>query len=395
MIVSVEVLLVIFCCSNVQNRKTGESGSEFNGNRQSSAKKVKLYVTKNDAPKNQMELTIPIETWLFLGRYHKEKITMALNGVEVITNWSESGKVLLISENLSNLNRKNLEALPDELEIRSALACFSDQCSQEQIAILIGWLRWNSNILIMKREKSDDGEGTHCVVGNSHDVSETIEKLKKANRALDKERKPADFLSDSTVAGQKFSPLWLRILETKLTSIPLIIAEPHLLYFHKMISSNNSFAIMCHEGDLLKQDVDMIICSSSTKPQFTKGLARKIKDALMFDIEAEMQKAYIKPTDSNVVETCKLKCKHVMFVAMPYMKDCKTEQEGQQTLTTTIINCLSKADDFKASTIAMPAIGSGWQYNFINILILLVLIIIIVNYYCMTEIYRTAIYFTN
>ena len=362
-----------FCCSDIQSMKiNGESGFELSGNLQSSTEKVKLSTIKTGIPKIQLELAMPFEIWIFLEKYYEKNLKMALNGIEPTIKRSETEKVLLICENLSNLERSNLETLPEKHDIRLAYACISDQWSQDKLAILTGWLSWNSKILVMKHKESDDGKGNHCIIGKSHDVLQAIAKLKSANFALEKNRNIADLLRNSTTDRKNVIDLRLKILETRLTTVPLIIAEPHLLYFHKMSCSNNSLVIICLEDNLLKQEVDMIICSSSTTPQFSKGLARKIKDALMYDIEADMQNVCIKSTENIVVEAHKLKCKRVMFVAMPYMKECKSDQDGQRKLTMTIINCLNRADELKASSIAMPAIGTGQQQKSIKTLVLLI-----------------------
>ena len=337
---------------------TGEGDRKLNGNLQSSAENFTLTMTKG-SPKSQLELSMPKEMWAFLNEYYSENIQNALKGKVVITKQSDPEKVLLESDDLSNLESRNLEALPSKLGICLDYACFSDQWSHEQIAIFNSWLKWKNKIEVIKREKNDDGKGNYCIIGKSRDVSHAIKDLKSANYALEKKRIPADSLQDFTTAGKYVPSLSLKIISRTSTSVPLIISEPQVLYFHKMSPSNKSLAIICHEGDLLKQKVDIIICPSSVTPQFTKGMARKIKDALMYNIEAKMLKTSIPPTESVVEEACKLKCDRVMFVSMPHMKECKSEQEGQQKLTTTIINCLNRADELKASSIAMPALGSG------------------------------------
>lgn len=115
------------------------------------------------------------------------------------------------------------------------------------------------------------------------------------------------------------------------------------------------------KGDLTTEQADVIICAASRNLDLSKGrMSKSMLEAAGQEIQNECKSKYpdgIGHDEIADVKGGKMKCKRIYFVALPLYGSKGSEEQALKNILTT---CIETAHQGKFTSIALPALGTGF-----------------------------------
>ncbi|XP_013389250.1 uncharacterized protein LOC106157977 isoform X1 [Lingula anatina] len=126
-----------------------------------------------------------------------------------------------------------------------------------------------------------------------------------------------------------------------------------------------NFSVMVYTGDIVEENVDVIVSASNGFLANAGGVAAAISDAAgrLLDRACArilMERGHpLEVTENEVTTAGDLQAKYVIHAVGPQLRDYPDDVDRLQKLKLTFVNIFRRADELKQTTIALPAIGAG------------------------------------
>ncbi|XP_031552643.1 uncharacterized protein LOC116289852 [Actinia tenebrosa] len=139
-----------------------------------------------------------------------------------------------------------------------------------------------------------------------------------------------------------------------------------------VIETKKGFRLTVYQGDITKEQVDIIVNSTDKHLSFNIGLPAAIVKHGGYNIqeEAKSKKRSLKPGEFVITKPGKLSCSCIMHILTHKYEDTKREdgQECRRLVKEACLKCLKIAYGArKYKSIAFPAVGSGQQEMPLNV----------------------------